>query len=76
MKAMGHVQSKWRLKGVTLTFAQNLLGSYFHEHQKNGIHLLYLYFVSSPVRKYRYSYSSHHGVDVSVHIAQNVKVFG
>ena len=40
MKATGHMQSKWRPKGVKLT-----LHGTFHEPQKNEIHLLYLHFV-------------------------------
>ena len=45
MNATGHVQSKWRPKGRHINFARDLLGSYFHEPQKNELHLLYLRFV-------------------------------
>ena len=38
--AMGYVQSRRHVN-----FAQDPLRSYFHEPQKNEIHLLYLYFV-------------------------------
>ena len=37
MNAMGHVQSH-------VNFARDPLRSYFHEPQKNEIHLLYLHF--------------------------------
>ena len=42
------------------------------------VYLVIIFFVSSPVRKYRKSYCSHPGVGVgvSVGVAQNVKVFG
>ena len=54
MNATCHVQKEWRPKGVTLTlhgtsgvtyFARDPLRSYFHEPQKNEIHLLHLHFV-------------------------------
>ena len=38
MNATGHVQSH-------VNFARDLLRSYFHDPQKNEIHLLYLHFV-------------------------------
>ena len=41
MNATCHVQSK----GHHVNFAQDPLRSYFHEPQKNEIHLLYLHFV-------------------------------
>ena len=43
MNATGHVQSKWRPRHDN--FAWDPLRSYFHEPQKNEIHLLYLHFV-------------------------------
>ena len=44
MNSMGAVQSKWRPY-----FARNPLRSYFHEPQKNEIHLLYLHYVLSSI---------------------------
>ena len=38
MNAIGYVQSKWR----HVNFVRDPLRSYFHDPQKNEIHLLYL----------------------------------
>ena len=43
MNATGHMQSKYA--GRHVNFARAPLRSYFHEPQKNEIHLLYLHFV-------------------------------
>ena len=45
LNTTGQVQSKWQPKGVMLTLQGDPLRSYFHEPQKNEIHLLYLHFV-------------------------------
>ena len=42
MNAMGSVQSKSTPEGRHVNFARGPLRSYFHDPQKNEIHLLYL----------------------------------
>ena len=42
---MGYVQRKCTPEGRHVNFARDPLRSYFHDPQKNEIHLLYLYFV-------------------------------
>ena len=42
---MDYMQSKCTPGGRHVNFAQDLLRPYFHDPQKDEIHLLYLYFV-------------------------------